>query len=129
MGIPILVFQHIPMLTMNTNEKTYYCGGTTALGTADNYAEIKDMTSHSGYVGHPNHTEETLAVCEIIRKNSDVIKGVFVGHEHSNMYTEIVALDKETGETLYDENGDMVIIPQHTITAAAYGVVGKIVIE
>jgi len=129
-GIPILIFQHIPMLTMNPNETAYYVGegNDMEFATADNYTDIYDMTSKSGYTNPNGSNAETVAVCDLIRKNSDVIKGVFDGHEHVNMYTEIVAIDEE-GNTLYDDDGNMVVIPQFTISAEAYGFVGKIVIN
>lgn len=131
-NIPVLIFQHIPMLTMNPGEKEYYIkedwDGKTVFGSPSNYSKKIDMTSHSGYLGGANSDSSTLAVCEMIRKNYDIIKGVFTGHEHANMYTEIVGLNPD-GSVATDSNGDICVIPQHTGYGVHYSGVMKITVE
>lgn len=131
-GLKILIFQHIPMLTWNPNETSvYFLDGvnTDKFGTSTNYSDVWDMTSYHGYMGgKSSDAEATLEICKIIRQSSDVIAGVFNGHAHGNMYTEIVALD-ENGNTLYDDNGNMVVIPQHTVAGVHYGAMMKITVK
>lgn len=131
-NIPVLIFQHIPMLTMNENEKEwkelsgfynynkivpqdnkYYDivdgkytikEGYIGAGTEVN---VLDMTSYSGYLGSANNDETTLALCKYIRQNSSVIKGVFAGHIHSHTKSEIVGIDQ-------NGNPDGTYIPQYT---------------
>lgn len=131
-GIPVLIFQHIPMLTMNENEKEwkyldgfynynkivpqdnkYYdiAGGKYTIkegyigaGTAVN---VYDMTSYTGYLGNKNNDATTLSVYNLIRQNSSVIKGVFAGHIHAHTKSEIVGIDA-------NGNPDGTYIPQYT---------------
>jgi hypothetical protein len=73
------------------------------------------------FAGSPAHGyADTMKVYNLIVRNSDVIKGVFCGHWHNHMYTEILA-QNEDGSFKTDENGNYVVIPQHTVTANAYG--------
>ncbi len=134
LNIPMFLFSHVPMLTMNPNETEVlyskhvaYFGEYAPEGTE---GEIKDLTNYHGFMGNPKHSEAlvTIEVCDIIRQSSDVIKGVINGHHHTNMYSEIVAID-ENGNTLYDENGEMVIIPQFTSYYAYGNSMIKLVVE
>lgn len=131
-GLKILIFQHIPMLTMNPNETCIY--GIDGIdndkfGTPSKHSFTRDMTSFHGYMGGKSHNSEaTLEVCSIIRQNPDVIAGVFTGHEHANMFTEIAACDAE-GNLLYDNDGNLITIPQHVIAGVHYGTMAKITIE
>ena len=130
LGIPVLLFQHVPMLTMNPNETKLYVSDAYAygFGTPENYNDIYDMTTKSSYINPNSSNEEISAVCKVIRQNPDVIKGMFNGHEHINFYSEITATDAE-GNLLYDENNELVVIPQFTMSGTAYGHVSKIVIQ
>ncbi|MBR4761837.1 MAG: metallophosphoesterase, partial [Clostridia bacterium] len=135
-NIPVLIFQHSPILTMNPNETSVYLwegyaniGGSYVLGntrfaTSENKTGTVNMTSHSGYpgLGSSNSDTTTKAVCELIMQNYDIIKGVFHGHEHSNMYTEIVG---------HDSNGNPVssTIPQYGGFGVHYNSVMKITIQ
>ncbi len=122
---PIFIFQHVPIRTDNPNETSvWYTGGQTLyFGTADNNnGGFVNMTTMGGYCD-ASKSEDTAATLALIRKNSDIIKGVFNGHEHENMYTEIPA---------WDENGNVIegeYIPQFTASASAYGWVNEIVIK
>lgn len=130
LGIPVLLFQHVPMLTMNPEQPYAYVAGGYAMeyGSAENYTEMYDLSSNGSFVNPNSNDEEIRNVCAIIRQNPDVIKGMFNGHFHESMYTEIAATDAE-GNLLYDENKELVVIPQFTMSATAYGYVSKIVIE
>ncbi len=65
--------------------------------------------------GRPGSDEVTMQVYNVIVSNADVIRGVFCGHVHNHMYSEIKA-------TYVDENGNTVdtFIPQYCVTANAY---------
>ncbi len=114
--LPVLIFQHVGMPTYNDTETKVYVpnGEGLRFGTESDNDGWFDMTTYN---------KKGEAVYEIIRKNYDIIKGVFVGHEHAQMYTEITALD---------ENGDIIpntYIPQFTTSSSAYGWVNEIIIE
>ncbi len=116
-GLAVLIFQHIPMLTMNPEETAYKFGNTHItdyFGTEENgkATDTVNMSTKSGYVGLKTD-EATQEVCTLIRQNADIIKGVFHGHEHCNMYTEIVGLDANGNPT--DAR-----IPQHGIAGIHY---------
>jgi len=128
LNIPILIFQHVPMLTFNPNETAVKVSGGTAGSFYTNNTETIDFTTYNRFVGHSGSDDATKEIIRIIRSNSDVIKGVFDGHWHQNMYTEIAAID-ENGDLLYDENGNLVVIPQHSGYGAHYGGVMKITVQ
>jgi len=130
LGIPVLLFQHVPMLTLNPEQPYAYSGGGYDMSLADetNYTNKYDMFSSGSFVNPNSTNEEIKNVCAVIRQNPDVIKGMFNGHFHESMYTEIAATDAD-GNLLYDENNELVVIPQFTMSATAYGYASKIVIE
>ncbi|MBR5553725.1 MAG: metallophosphoesterase, partial [Clostridia bacterium] len=114
-GIPILIFEHNPISTQNPNETA----ATWFFEPGDLSGIPCDMTK--SFAGSPAHGyADTMKVYNLIVRNSDVIKGVFCGHWHNHMYTEILA-QNEDGSFKTDENGNYVVIPQHTVTANAYG--------
>ena len=45
-------------------------------------------TTYKGYLGGADDTQLTRDVCELIRKNADIVEGIFCGHTHENAYTE-----------------------------------------
>ncbi len=122
---PIFIFQHVPIQTGNPNETNVWFTGGQSLyfGTAENNnGGSINMVTTGGYCD-AGKSADTAATLELIRKNSDIIKGVFNGHEHENMYTEIPA---------WDENGNVIegkYIPQFTASASAYNWVNEIVIK
>ncbi len=114
-NIPILVFQHDPICTYNPNEtkvRWFYEPG--------DYSESGNHDFSARFAGSDETDIDTMEVYNLIVQNSDVIKGVFCGHWHNHMYTEIYARD-DSGNFLKDENGDQVIIPQYVVTSNAYG--------
>ena len=139
-NIPVLIFQHIPILTQNPNETNVYYwegyqnfgkgyqNGNTQFGTADKNSGVVDMTSDTGFPGSASSSEETMTVYNMIRKNYDIIKGVFCGHMHANMYTEIIGINAD-GTTAADGNGQPYVIPQHTGYGVHYNSVMKITVE
>ncbi len=146
-GIPVLIFQHIQMLTMNENEKEwkyldgfynynkivpqdnkYYdiSGGKYTIkegyigaGTAVN---VYDMTSYTGFLGNKNSDATTMSVYNLIRQNSSVVKGVFAGHIHSHTKSEIVGIDA-------NGNPDGTYIPQYTGYLASQRGVMRIIVK
>ncbi len=114
-NIPVFIFQHVAMSTYNnTEKKVYYAGGMDLRFGVESDKNYYDMTAYNTKGGE---------VFKIIRQNSDVVKGIFCGHEHAQMYTEVTALD---------ENGDIIpdkFIPQFITSASAYGWVNEIVVE
>ncbi|MBE6787006.1 MAG: hypothetical protein E7537_01505 [Ruminococcaceae bacterium] len=119
----VLVFQHIPMLTMNPQETSYKFGNTHITdyfgkeleGTA---SQTRNMTNYIGYIGNANSDDVTKEVYNLIRSNADIIKGVFHGHEHCNMYTEIIGLDANNTK-----------IPQHGIAGIHYNAIMSITVK
>jgi len=113
-GIPILIFQHDPVATLNPAETAvsyfYEVGDGSGLPC--------DMTKR--FAGSPSKSDaDTMKVYNLIVQNPDVIKGVFCGHWHNHMYTEILA-QNSNGSFMTDSNGDYVVIPQYVVTANAY---------
>ena len=70
------------------------------------------------FCGNINADAVTMEVYNLIVRNYDVIKGVFHGHYHSNMYTEIMAQDAQ-GNFVQDGNGGYVTIPQYGVHSVA----------
>lgn len=131
-NIPVLLFQHIPILTMNPKEtEVYYSATATSFGSADNCknGEVVDMTSYAGYIGEQKNSngeyiydETTRNLYNEIRKSADVIKGIFCGHTHENAYTEVVGLNE-------DGTANDLRIGQHNGYAAYFNGVMKITVE
>ncbi len=116
-NIPVLIFQHVGMPTFNAKETTVYYNNDISymgFGTKESNSGSFNMSSYYNR-GEEAHT--------IIRKNYDIIKGVFCGHEHAHLYSEITALN---------EDGSIIpntYIPQFITTSSAYGWVNEIVLE
>ncbi len=114
-GIPILIFEHDPICTKNPNEKAvdyFYEPGDTSGMPCDMSNRFAGSTSKSD--------ADTMKVYNLIVQNPDVIKGIFCGHWHNHMYTEVLAQNAD-GSFMTDGNGNYVVIPQHIVTANAYG--------
>ncbi len=131
-NIPVLMFQHIPIITHNPQEtELYYSADGKSFGTANNSKnnEMVDMTSFGGYLGdHKNadgeyyYDETTRNLYNEIRKSADVIKGIFCGHTHENSYTEIVGCNE-------DGTDNNLRIPQHNSYSAYNNGVMKITVQ
>lgn len=125
-GVPVFIYQHIPMLTMNPDEtEVWYSGyeGTFATSANDSKSGEKiDYTSYASFLGDEGDTQVTKDVCTLIRKNADIVKGIFCGHTHENVYTELVGLDA-------NGNANDLRIPQHNGFAGHRNGVMKITLK
>ena len=113
-GLPILIFEHDPICTKNPAETkaTYFYEGGDTSGIPT------DMSNR--FAGSASRSDaDTMKVYNLIVKNPDVVKGVFCGHWHNHMYTEILAQNEDG--SFMKEGGKNVVIPQYVVTANAYG--------
>ena len=101
-GYIMLLFMHEPICTGNPAESSVAPILKNDSGNANFY---------TGQVGKSSADSATLAVCDLIKSNADVVKGLFSGHMHSDYYTEIVATDN---------NGTSALIPQYVSTGGFY---------
>lgn len=106
-GHSILIFAHEPICTRNENETD-----VTPIRINDG-SGTRDFCNK--FLGGDICDENTMEVYNTIVSNADVIKGMFVGHWHSDFYTEIIAC-------YTDENGNKVdtVIPQYILTGNMY---------
>lgn len=110
-GWIILIFQHIPVTTGNPAD-----------------VEIMPITNNKNakpeniYDNMGRAEGATKELYELITTNADVIKGIFCGHEHVDLYTEVLA-------SYTDENGNKVdtVIPQYVQTSTTYGGTGCVI--
>ncbi len=106
------------------SEKAKYADTLYAAGTND-YGEdyprgwqFANVYDGSGFAGHSGEDATTLKVRQLITSNSDTIKAIVTGHNHSDYETGVVATDAQ-GNKLRDKDGNYITIPQYT-TAAGY---------
>ena len=123
-GYIVLIFAHEPMITMN--EKYAKVTAEDAITVGDDSVFPCDFYygTENGdiLVGSHKCDDTTKAVYEIIVNSADVVKGIFAGHYHNDMYLEISASTPD---------GDSRIIPEYIHTASAYdnGHVMKIILR
>lgn len=104
--IPMLIFQHSPISTGRSSEViSTYDIITNGNGKGENWGTAASPAL-PGANYHDTHNPMTNRVYDLIVNNADVIKGIFCGHVHNNVYTEIVAKNSD---------GTSAIIPQYTI--------------
>ncbi len=136
-NVPVIIFQHSAMRTWNPNEQAVYfmsdqgtAADKTSFGTASTGSySMNFYTGNNNYfVGGNNNDTATQAVCTLIRKNYDIIKGLICGDEHAHGYTEIVGLNQD-GTVATDVGGNAYVIPQHIQYGVHYNGVMKITIE
>ena len=111
-GYIVLIFYHIPIDTGNPAcAKVKSCN-------EEYYTYLYGRTD----IPNPSSTGATRKVYNLISNNGDVIKGCFVGHDHYDFYTEILAKTP---------SGRSTMIPQYNLAAGARdsGHVLKIVIN
>ncbi len=101
-GRMILLFFHSPLCSRNPAESPLKSFGALAHDAVELYA---------GGVGYDT-TGATKAVYALITQNADVVRGVFCGHRHSNMYSEIVA---------HTADGRPAVIPQYVLNGIYSG--------
>ena len=105
----LLLFQHEPLCTCNPAETNVeYVRPNDASGTHDFCRNFigGDWTKQM-------RDEWSLRTHQLIRESADVIRGVFCGHWHSDIYTEIIGTDGA-------------VIPQYILTAAVYDGLGHV---
>ena len=105
--IPMLIFQHTPISTGRASEVVSpYDIIVNGNGKGENWG-ISSYPALAGANYHDTHNPMTNRVYDLIVNNADVVKGIFCGHVHNNIYTEIVAKTSDGTET---------VIPQYTIS-------------
>lgn len=103
-GLTVLVFMHIPVLTLNSAD--------TAVEALIGMDGTKlNFYNYNNLIG-PAKGPDTKAIYELITSYGDVIKGIFSGHTHSDYYTEVLAKDAAGNDTY---------IPQYVLTGNFYG--------
>lgn len=115
MGYVILMFMHEPLATRNPRDRVTRVEDLVLPGDTGGYPRnFCDGINHEGghwLSGGVKSNEATMALYELITSNADVVKGVFAGHCHSDMYNEIVARTPDGTEAK---------IPQYVTTSNAY---------
>lgn len=105
----ILIFQHEPLCTQNEEERA-----VVPLRVSQT-AVPRDYCNGRMFIGNTQTTgEESMEMYRLITESADVVKAVFCGHMHNEVYTEIVGWD------MTDETPQKVMIPQYVLDAAAY---------
>ena len=110
-GRKILIFQHEPFATGKPEDAAIKCSfysGEEEL-TLNLYNKVHLMCRDE------DTDEVNRGVYEIVTHSADVIKGVFVGHEHIQTYSEIPAKER-----LADGSERDAVIPQHIVTCTPY---------
>ncbi len=105
-GYIILIFQHVPLMTNNPKYSEM-----RPLVTDDDTI-VYDFSVNDGFDGiRTNKNAETTEVYNLITSNADVIKGLFCGHYHDDLYCEVKATTADGTET---------VIPQYVANTTAY---------
>ncbi len=107
-GYIILLFFHEPICTKNPAEACVAIEDVIMKGDPSGFPVDFCHTR----VGGDSADEATRKVHDLITSSADVIKGVFAGHIHNEMYLEIIAKTQD---------GEDTVIPQYVVTANAYG--------
>ena len=105
--IPVLIFQHCPISTGWGDEKGNelvepYDIIDNPNGVNDDYGKASSLIG-----GKLNQDTMSNKVYNLICGSGDIIKGVFCGHNHNNIYTEIMATTPQ---------GKNAKIPQYTVS-------------
>lgn len=118
LGIPLLIFQHCMICTNNPEySRATFFGEPGDVGGKDPATWYTD--TQAKFAGNSESDQETMSVYNVIVRNHDVIKGIFCGDWHNNMYTEVLAQNPD-GTTAIGQDGKPKVIPQHTVTVNAY---------
>ena len=122
---PVLLFTHVPLCTYNDEYASVYTYDKymdQRYGTESNHTGTLNFKDLREFCGSSGATEATQSVCELIRKNSDIVKGVFNGHTHIWAYTEIVGLNEDGTP---NENR----IPQYNVAGTPNGCALRIIVD
>ena len=112
----VLIFQHEPLCTANPAETEVPFVRPCDPSGSRNF--FKDFVG-GVWVREHLKDEWSMRTHDLIRQSSDVIKGVFCGHRHSDFYTEILGIAA-------DGVPDGTVIPQYVLTATVYENLGHI---
>ena len=109
-GKKIFIFQHEPFATGKPEdrevESCFYSRGGPVM---------KNFYDGITLLCRPDDENEiNRGVYDIVRHSADVIKAIFVGHEHDQTYSEISAKAQVNGNEIDT------VIPQHVVNACAY---------
>ncbi len=105
--IPVLIFQHCPISTGWGDDEGKdlvepYDIIDNPNGVNSNYGKSSSLIG-----GELNRDAMSDKIYNLITCNGDIIKGVFCGHNHNNIYTEILATTPQNAS---------VKIPQYTVS-------------
>jgi len=109
----ILLFAHEPLVTGNPEHSNLTADSVLQQGDISGFPKdfYKGDSRGNKILGGEGCDETSMAVYDLIVNNADVIKGMFAGHFHNDMYMEIIAKTSDGKET---------VIPQYIHTATAY---------
>lgn len=114
-GYVILMFMHEPLATRNPRDRVTRVEDLVLPGDTGNYPRnlCDGLNPEGGHwlSGGVKSSEVTMSLYNLITSNADVVRGVFAGHCHSDMYNEIIARTADGTET---------VIPQYVTTSNAY---------
>ncbi len=114
-GYSVVIIQHVPIGTKN--EADTAVESFNIHGTGEDKA-VNFYSDRTGGVMTVMNNEPSQQVYHLIRSNSDIIKAVVAGHQHSDYYTEIIATDSEG-------NAIDAVIPQHVVNASFWTTAGR----
>ncbi len=100
-GYAVLIFQHVPISTGDKADME-----NPILRPND---ETTKTTCNMYSTGIDSLHEGTANVLSLIKNNADIIDGIFTGHVHSDIYSEVVAKTAD---------GKDAVIPQYVLGAA-----------
>ena len=112
-GYFILLFAHEPFVTGNPKHTVVTEDDVLQAGDVSGFPKdfYRGLSRGNKMVGSDDCDDTTKEVYKTITTNADVIKGIFAGHFHNDMYFDILA---ETSK------GEKATIPQYIHTATAY---------
>lgn len=112
-GYKILLFAHEPLVTGDPKHSNITADFVLQEGDVSGFPKdfYNGSSRGSKILGGEGCDETSMAVYDLIVNNADVIKGMFAGHFHNDMYMEIIAKTSD---------GEATVIPQYIHTATAY---------
>ena len=121
-GRYILIFQHEPLSTRNEADREV----TPAFTRSGGYGVLRNFCDAEKLMCKPGDPNEiNNGVYDIITSNADVIKGLFVGHYHSQFYTKLDATMTVNGKCI------KTFIPQHVASFPCLerGYIARIIVK
>lgn len=106
-GYTVLIFQHEPISTGNPEDVDV------------DFLRVGDPNVPHDFfndlAGNADCGEDTERMYKCITSAADVVKGIFCGHWHNDIYTEVLASERTD-----DSSEKKTVIPQYIITSNAY---------